>query len=649
MYAYIKYFLFLFSFLFIHLNMGYGQQPTREQLLKLFYKAHTAQRENNRQAAIATYQEILKLSPGLPDPYLQLGNLYATMVEDADAMKKACICYSTYLDLKPEAADAPVLKNRMAELTQKMVELEKENIAGGVQEESVPVFVDSVAVAMISQEGVVEPMPQVMSDSVASLAVDTVQQVEPVLSVSPVDENLLGRWVSAEMGDSGREMWIMDVLKQQDNEMWMRFNEHSYAKNDPLLAAMHKWEAPAYVDGDTLVFTFKIEKRKVKKEKKGGLLSEFGTVVSEMFGVNWKSLTGKGETAVPDTLATSLRGADSLFVDTIPDSLRVMRDPLTLYTYEFRLKHVDNRLSGTLRKKVVERAFREKVLTDEMGGCEFFRTSVEYTGFSYTPISDELKAGKREFRELLNRKIQESSGNTSALNDLGCMYASGIGVRKNMKMAVAYLMEASMKGNLFGMLNMARLYREGLGVDKDMEKARNLYRRAYESGYTDAMVLCGDTYLEGTADTEPDYKNALVCYQKAVFKRCPYASYRLGWLYHEGLGVEQDSVKAWNYYQQAFAMQYPDAMTDVGIFYRDGIMVPKDYVKALSCLRKAVAKGNARAMYELSQMYLKGQGVATDFKLSKEWLYKSMEADDWAIEGFNTVKSSINAVLHPKK
>ncbi len=154
MYAYIKHFLILFSFLFIPVGMGYGQQPTRERLLKLFYKAHTAQKENDQQAAIATYKEILKLSPGLPDPYLQLGNLYATMVEDADALKKACICYSTYLDLKPETANASALKDKMGELTRKVAELEKEHATVEVQQEvkPVPMLADSVAVAVRLKE-----------------------------------------------------------------------------------------------------------------------------------------------------------------------------------------------------------------------------------------------------------------------------------------------------------------------------------------------------------------------------------------------------------------------------------------------------------------------------------------------------------------
>lgn len=53
---------------------------------------------------------------------------------------------------------------------------------------------------------------------------------------------------------------------------------------------------------------------------------------------------------------------------------------------------------------------------------------------------------------------------------------------------------------------------------------------------------------------------------KAFLRRCPYAAYRLGWLYNEGLGVERNPQKAWEYYQQAVSMQYADAMTDVGIF-----------------------------------------------------------------------------------
>ena len=95
-------------------------------------------------------------------------------------------------------------------------------------------------------------------------------------------------------------------------------------------------------------------------------------------------------------------------------------------------------------------------------------------------------------------------------------------------------------------------------------------------------------------------------------------------------------------------MQYSDAIVDFALLYRDGDMVEKDYTKAQGYLLKAANKGNARAMFELSQMYLKGVGIKPDFKLAKDWQFRFMEADDVLIDGFNTVKSNVNAILRSK-
>lgn len=277
----------------------------------------------------------------------------------------------------------------------------------------------------------------------------------------------------------------------------------------------------------------------------------------------------------------------------------------------------------------------------------FFKAPKDYPGFKYHKITETEKISNPALRELVNKKTRESSENVSALNDLGCLSVSGLGMPRNLRMGVAYFMEASMKNNLFAMLNMAKIYQEGLGIDKNLEKARDLYNKAYAAGYTDAMVLCGDSYWETFAGSQPDYNQALACYQKAFLRRCPYAAYRLGWLYNEGLGVERDPQKAWEYYQQAVSMQYADAMTDVGLFYRDGILVEKDYIKALDYLNKAAAKGNIRAMYELYQMYLKGEGVTPDFILAKDWLRKYFESEE-IVFGYTAIKSQIHSIVYSK-
>ena len=95
-------------------------------------------------------------------------------------------------------------------------------------------------------------------------------------------------------------------------------------------------------------------------------------------------------------------------------------------------------------------------------------------------------------------------------------------------------------------------------------------------------------------------------------------------------------------------MSYPDAMADMGSFYREGRLVEQDYAKAMEYLNKAAAKGNVKAMYEIYQMHLRGEGVQPNFNLAKEWLRKSMDADNSVLNGFSSVKNQIKAIIKEK-
>lgn len=125
----IKYFISFFFIFTFWGAFGYAQKTTRDQLLSLFYKAHLAIKANDSEMAVAAYTEILRLSPGLPDPYLQLGNLYADKVNNAVALKKAYICYSTYLKLDPETSQAATLEHKMDELSERIAELQSKVVS----------------------------------------------------------------------------------------------------------------------------------------------------------------------------------------------------------------------------------------------------------------------------------------------------------------------------------------------------------------------------------------------------------------------------------------------------------------------------------------------------------------------------------------
>lgn len=250
--------LFCLLFVFWGVVSIHAQQVTKEQLLKLFYQANAARSANQTDVAIKTYVDILKLSPGLPDPYLQLGDLYSAMTQDAVALEKACVCYENYLLLKPDASNAESLKTKISELTLNIKQLN----AGAMQlvENQLQVSTDMAnsqdteklleETADVSVETLIEK-----KDTMQVIAADT-NRIVPIVSNQPIDDALLGRWVSADLGADGREIWIFDISKDADNYCFA-LNDSSYIKKtNSMLKNVKLLKAPAYVEGDALVMTY---------------------------------------------------------------------------------------------------------------------------------------------------------------------------------------------------------------------------------------------------------------------------------------------------------------------------------------------------------------------------------------------------------
>lgn len=612
------FFVALFSF-----NVAVeAQQVTREQLMKLFFKANTAMNQNRDKEAIEAFLEIVSCSPNLSDPYMQLGKLYSKDETNLDALKKAVVCYDNYLRLNPETEEKAFLESEIERINGLIESLEKPAVAVvPVVKDTVPVEVPEQPVAVVALATDIEfeeEIPEVLTDSVVPADSVLVASVDSVVlrPVAEVQQSMLGRWSSLAQTDNGRDLWIVDIQAERDT-MWLYVVDNSYViEKNEITDSICK--VPGYADGEMVSFEFELK----KNMNDVGNYSDFDIALDKMFGPSGKN---------SGSSANSASEQNSEFYK--------------LYKYCFKLEGREKKLSGNVSKLIYDSM--SKIESDTITeAVSLYKVPEDYKGYSFNMISDEEKAMKLEFRDIFNRKIKESAKSVSAVNDLGCMYANGIGTRKNMKMAVSYFVEASMKNNLFAMLNLADLYMRGLGVEKNVNKARELYSKAFESGYTDAMVLCGDTYIEGAVGQEPDYEKAVSCYQQAILKNCPYAAYRLGWLYCIGLGVEKDVDKGLSYYEKAVSMNYEDAMVDMGLIYHKGDLVIKDDRKALDYLLKASDRGSETAMYELYKMYMTGDGVELNYNLAATWLSKYMKKRNFPFSGFSTLKSEINTIMN---
>jgi hypothetical protein len=102
-----------------------------------------------------------------------------------------------------------------------------------------------------------------------------------------------------------------------------------------------------------------------------------------------------------------------------------------------------------------------------------------------------------------------------------------------------------------------------------------------ESDYPDALAMLN--VLAGLGDTE--------------------AMFRLGGLYHEGLGVPQDEAQAYSWYEKGAVLGDPGCQAMTGEYLLVGLGVKEDETVAENWFIRAAVKGNSAAMRSLVRLY----------------------------------------------
>ena len=106
------------------------------------------------------------------------------------------------------------------------------------------------------------------------------------------------------------------------------------------------------------------------------------------------------------------------------------------------------------------------------------------------------------------------------------------------------------------------------------------------------------------------------------------AQLNLGFMFHQGLGVQQDPVRAAEWYQKAAKQGLAEAQAELGSLYLHGIGVPQDPKLAYKWSHKAATQGWASGQFNVGTMLTYGFGVDQDPKAGAKWLAKAAEQGD---------------------
>ena len=146
----------------------------------------------------------------------------------------------------------------------------------------------------------------------------------------------------------------------------------------------------------------------------------------------------------------------------------------------------------------------------------------------------------------------------------------------------------------------------------------------------EAQNSIGETYYDNH-----DYARAMEWYQKAAAQGHALAQNNIGFLYQNGLGVEQDYAKAMEWYQKAAVNGNDVAQNNLGYFYLNGLGTERNYTKAIEWFSKAAAQNNDSAQNSLGNMYYGGLGVTQDYAEAREWYQKA------ALNGHNNAQKAL--------
>lgn len=219
--------------------------------------------------------------------------------------------------------------------------------------------------------------------------------------------------------------------------------------------------------------------------------------------------------------------------------------------------------------------------------------------------------------------ISAKNGNVDGLFGLAICYEEGRHVEVDYVKAIEYYKQAVEKGSNNSKTNLGRLYENGFGCKLDNVKATSLYKEASENdpeiaSRNYARQLKDGAGVEGNIDLSIELLTKIIEETNNTD-----AMNDLGLIYSLKEGYI-DATKAIKYFSMAYENDCVYGIHNIGDMYHRGLGVEIDYVKAFECYEKANnMKENVWTNYELSLLYENGYGVKKDLNKSKELCYKA--------------------------
>lgn len=200
------------------------------------------------------------------------------------------------------------------------------------------------------------------------------------------------------------------------------------------------------------------------------------------------------------------------------------------------------------------------------------------------------------------------------------------------------LVTRSVAGDADASLELARLFHIDGGTTQSFPTAAHYYDLAASQGlpeaseYADEVRAVQSRFIEGmrarnAANSDPArFKDAIDAFVDASSRGHHEATYRLGFLFYEGKGVEQDEEQAYELFERSASGGHASSMVMVGFMHLTGRGVERN-TPGLAAMwyRAAADTGHPDGTLRLGLLHESGRGVDLDLMVARDLVERARE------------------------
>jgi TPR repeat protein len=215
------------------------------------------------------------------------------------------------------------------------------------------------------------------------------------------------------------------------------------------------------------------------------------------------------------------------------------------------------------------------------------------------------------------------------------MYSTTIIYKDEFREKMILYKKAIESGNSDAMVNLAVEYNRGLYIKQDYQKAIQLYKKAIELNNVRAMIYLARIYRQyinfniSQSEIKHNQNTIIKLYEMAINKGSIEAIIELALYYYVIASNTDDYKKCIGLYELAISKGDTNSYCSLAHIYRNGLGIEINYSKAYKLYNKGMEYGSLDCTHNLGDMYLNGLGITKNRDIAYDMYQKCAKRGDF--------------------